>query len=106
MKRRRPSTKDVGFAKPPKNQDWRVGHVQRQVRRCLVAADGRPVSTSEMIRWAYPRQTKFESWQYAQARLAAELWADRTGTTRCRGAPILWIPNDGLMALIRGDGRE
>src|SRR5215472_3103108 len=96
---RGPSSRGVGFANPPKNQDWRIGHVQRQVRRCFVAAGGRPLTTGELIRWTYPRQTKFESWQYAQARLSAERWAVRVGTAG-RGAAILWSPNDELSRLI------
>jgi hypothetical protein len=88
---RAPSNRDVGFAKPPKNQTWRIGHVQRRVKRGFIASAGKPVTTGELIRRAYPRQTKFESWQYAQVRQAAERWAKRIGTVG-RGGAILWAP--------------
>jgi hypothetical protein len=36
----------------------RVGRVQRAVWRPLVAAGGRPVPTSAMLEWCYPRGPK------------------------------------------------
>jgi hypothetical protein len=80
------------FPKPPKNQKWRVGRVQRQVRRAFLASNGKPLSTAELIRRAYPRLRKFESWRYRQVREAAERWAVRIGVAGLRGEPVLWMP--------------
>ncbi len=98
---RSPSNKPVGFANPPKNQRWRIGHVQRQIKRSFVAGDGKPLTTGDLIRRAYPRLTKFDSWQYAQVRLSAERWAVRIGTAPGRhGASILWAPKPEIRRLV------
>jgi hypothetical protein len=94
--------RDIGFANPPKNQRWRIGHVQRQVKRSFVASGGQPLTTGDLIRRAYPRQTKFESWQYAQVRQSAERWAVRMGTASQRGEPVLWKPK-AVAEATRGD---
>jgi hypothetical protein len=38
----------IGFGKPPKNQRWRIGHVQRQIQRAFIASNGKPLTTSEL----------------------------------------------------------
>jgi hypothetical protein len=81
----------IGFGKPPKNQRWRVGHVQRQIKRALIASNGKPLTTSELMRRAYPRLTKYQSWRYRQVREAALRWAVRVGRSGIgTGRPLLW----------------
>jgi hypothetical protein len=41
----------------------RRGRVKRQVRYALIAT-GRPLTTGELLPWAYPRLTKFKDWPY------------------------------------------
>jgi hypothetical protein len=75
----------------PKNHGYRVQRVQRAAYRALIAAGDRLVTTSEILRRAYPRADEFESWMYAQAREAAARWAVSTGrSTSGSGRAHLW----------------
>jgi hypothetical protein len=33
----------------------REGRVQRAIRRCFIAGNGRPRSSADFLRWAYPK---------------------------------------------------
>ena len=86
-------TLSAGPSKPiiSPQSPFRVGRIQTQVRRAFTAYLGRPLTTSELIRYAYPRQRHFEHWQYAHTRLAAQRYAVRIGVANNqRGRPILW----------------
>lgn len=76
---------------PPANHGYRVGHIQRQVRREFILSDGRPLSTGELIRRAYPHLRIFASWHYREVRRAARRWGVPIGGGRGRNG-ILWAP--------------
>ena len=69
---------------------FRVGRVQRQVRRCLIAHNG-PVPFSELLDWAYLNRRPWR-WQVHRA-------VKRYGTSPKRG---WWQANPELMRKIRG----
>jgi hypothetical protein len=78
----------------------RVGRVQRQVRRALVAAGGRPVLTLDLLRAAFPDVDHYEVRHYQSVWRAAPRWASKR---RC-GKGNAWTANDALARLIAGDG--
>jgi hypothetical protein len=41
-----------------------VGRHQRQIARCLLAANGEPVRTSELMAWCWPEPRKFKRWHW------------------------------------------
>ena len=85
----------------PAKNPFRIGRIQRQIKRTFIANPGRPLTTSELIRCAYPRLKVFETWRYEQVRVAAERFAVRIGVAKTRrGKPILWLPNAELMRSI------
>jgi hypothetical protein len=69
----------------------RVGRIQRQVRRRLVAADG-PVQFSELVAWSYAGDRRPWRWPIYRA---LRRWGVNVG----RG---WWAPNDELRRLIEG----
>jgi hypothetical protein len=75
----------------------RVGRVQRAVRRALIAAGGQPVPTRELMRWCWPRASRYRNWDYCTVRRAAERWCVRVGNV---GRAVLWAPNEGLARLL------
>ena len=84
---------------PPKwPETHRIGHIQRQVKRAFIASLGRPLSTSQLLIRAYPRQQgPFASWQRRAVRQAADRWAVRAGrSSRGKGTPIMWLPKDKI----------
>ena len=64
---------------PPKNHGYRVGRVQRQIRRAFIASNGQPLSTSTLIRWCFPKLKTLPSWHYKSVRVAAARFAKRVG---------------------------
>jgi hypothetical protein len=86
--------------KPPKNHHYRIGHVQRAIKRAFIISDGKPLTTTELARHVY-RRIAFRPHHQAQIRQSARRWAVRIGTARARGAPVLWMPKPSLMRLIR-----
>lgn len=54
----------------PKWPEWyRIGRIQRQVRRAFIASGGKPLTSSELVRRAYPRlRGTLESWCYRAVR--------------------------------------
>ncbi len=52
----------------------REGRIQRAVRRALIASDGRPLKTRDLLRWAYPG-TEHEFWHYKSIYRAAPRYA-------------------------------
>jgi hypothetical protein len=82
--------------KPPRNDHYRVGRVQRQIRRAFTALES-PLTTSELLKRCYPRLTQYASWQRRQVREAAARWAVRIGRSdRGSGTPIMWLPKDKI----------
>ena len=76
----------------------RFGSVASNVRsrRSFIANPGCPLTTGQLLKRAYPRQQRYQHWQYAQVRLSAERFAQRVGVARDRrGKPVLWAPREG-----------
>jgi hypothetical protein len=71
----------------------RVGRVQKQIRRSLIAAAGEPVRFSDFMDRAYARSSRRWRWPIYRA-------LKKYGVNVGRG---LWAPNDALMARIKGD---
>jgi hypothetical protein len=70
----------------------REGRIQRQVRRCFIAGDGKPRTMSELVRWAYPELNHFEYWHRWSVRRALLKLAKPIGRSRVgRGAPGIWV---------------
>jgi hypothetical protein len=75
----------------------RVGHHQRQIRRCFAAANGAAVRTKELIDRCYVNPPlRFERWHRNSVLRAAH----RFGTNIRRG---WWQANPELMRKIRGE---
>jgi hypothetical protein len=71
-------------------RDRREGRRQRIVRRLLIAADGGPVSTQEMIEAIYPKldlSKTLPDWRWRDVRWSARRWATPL-TPRSR--PLRW----------------
>ena len=80
-----------------------TGRVQKAVRRALIASDGKPVSTSEIMAWAFPRldgRYGHGSWRYWSAHRSARKFAVRVGK---RGGTVVWAPRPELLRQIRGE---
>jgi hypothetical protein len=67
----------------------RRGRVKRQVRYALIAT-GRPLTTGELLPWAYPRLTKFKDWHRRSVRRALRQLCSKVGRRRTIGCPDLW----------------
>ena len=79
----------------------RVGRVQLQCKRALVAHNGGPVVISEFLRWAFPRADSYARWMRWSVHRALPKFAAPAG--RCeslQGRPMLWIARPELMRLI------
>ena len=63
--------------KPPLNPD-RVGRVQRQVRRALIAGGGRPVPFGVLAHWCYPRVREL-GWRRWSIYRALKRWGVNVG---------------------------
>jgi hypothetical protein len=82
---------------PPKNHQYRLGHVQRQITRAFIAAD-RELSTCQLVEWAFPlqlyqgRTSYHDRVNYCRAiRRAADRLCDRVGRSdKGTGRPVLW----------------
>ncbi len=70
----------------------RIGRVQRQIRRAFIAHHYRPLTTIELMRWCYPKVTKFKRWHSYGVRRAAPKFAVAIGRRRCTGYPVIWAP--------------
>jgi hypothetical protein len=82
----------------------RVGRLQRDVRRCFIAADGRPLTISDFLPRCYPRVQSFSHWQYRAVGRAARQFGVPLGRAESRqGRPVIWIPNDELRRLINNE---
>jgi hypothetical protein len=71
----------------------RDGRVYRQIRRCLVNADGKPVPFKELRAWVYAGDRR--PWYVPIYRCLG-----RYGERVCHG---WWRPNAALMKQIRGE---
>jgi hypothetical protein len=55
----------------------REGRIQRQIRRALIAANGKPLKTRDLINWAFPGAREF--WHYKSIYRAAPRYAVKDG---------------------------
>jgi hypothetical protein len=78
----------------------RAGRVQRQARRALLVASGRPLRVSELLSWCFPRATRHPHWHWTSVHRAAAKFAVVVKRSRGRQGN-LWLPNAELMARIR-----
>jgi len=79
----------------------RRGRVLRAVERCFIANDLRPVSTSQIMEYAFAlplyrgRRSPYDRRLFSRSILrAASRLCDRVGKARSRGAPWLWKLRD------------
>ena len=82
--------------------EFRVGRVFRQIRRCLVAADGKPVLMAQILEHAYPRADgKHPKWHYRNVYRCVDRYAVRLDRLdHLPGRPYLYGPNEALRKLI------
>jgi hypothetical protein len=64
----------------------RSGRIQQQIRRAFIANGGKPLSTLELVAWAFPHGRK--PWSCHDVRRAAFKYAVPLGRTR----PVFWAP--------------
>src|SRR5262245_51985849 len=70
--------------------DRRTGRRMRQIRRLLIAADGRPVSTRQMLEYVYPHldlDKPVNRWRWRKVRYSASRFAERVMP---RTRPLRW----------------
>ena len=67
----------------------RIGRVQLQIRRALIASGGKPLGMSDLLPRCYPRVKKFKEWHRWNIRRAAPKVAARIGKERGR---VIWGP--------------
>src|SRR5262249_55959456 len=66
----------------------RVGRVQLQCRRALVAHQGGPVVISEFLPWAFPRADSHARWMRWSVHRALPKFAVPTGRYALQGRPV------------------
>ena len=71
---------------------YRVGRRQRQIRRVLTAAAGKPVSTAQFMEAIYLRGEPWVKWRWLDVRRSAERYAVRVLEPRTR--PLMWRSKD------------
>jgi hypothetical protein len=76
--------------------DKRIGRIQRQVRRCLIALGSARIR--DLLKWCYPSALEFQPWHRTNIHRAAHRVAE---VKRCRGKPNLWLPKSNIG--IKGD---
>jgi len=71
-----------------------IGRLARYITHCLLAANGEPRSTGELMRWCYPRlkRGEFRSWHLTAVKRVAREICVAVGTGSRRN--ILWVLKD------------
>jgi len=80
----------------------REGRVMRQIRRCFVVADGRPLCVGDLLPRVYPHLDRYKHWHRWSCRRALLRYAVPVGRADAQGRPIIWAPKPELMRLITG----
>jgi hypothetical protein len=70
----------------------REGHVQRAVRRCFIAGNGRPRSSADFLRWAFPKLGRYQGWHRWSVKRALLKYAVPIGRGSSQGCPVIWQP--------------
>jgi len=78
----------------PRGRDRRTGRLHRQIRRVLIVADGKPVTTRDLVSAAYPR-IKLTERHWYRVRISAGRYAERILSPRTR--PLLWRAKPGVL---------
>jgi hypothetical protein len=76
-------------------RDRREGYKQRAVRRLLIAANGQPVTTVQIMEAIYLRGEPWTDWRWDWARRSASRYAVRVLKPRSR--PLLWRGKPNLL---------
>jgi hypothetical protein len=77
------------------------GRIFRGVRRCLIAADGKPVLIGQLLDYCYPRSQQHPRWHRTNVHRALPRYAVSLGRLDHRpGRPCVWAPNAELRKLI------
>jgi hypothetical protein len=71
----------------PGGPGHRTGRRHKQIRRALIAAAGKPISTADFVEAVYPRAKILRSWHWRKVRLSAERYAERIMP---RSRPLRW----------------
>jgi hypothetical protein len=80
-----PASPRSGYVLTDQDRRKRVGRVQRQIRRCLIAL-GRPVKIRDLLKWCYPHVTEFQPWMRTHIHATIKRVAKPIGKTRERFA--------------------
>ena len=67
----------------------RLSRLHMQIWHCLIGV-GQPQTTPELVRWCFPRLTKFKPSHYSAVRRATKKLCVQVGATRAKRASILW----------------
>jgi hypothetical protein len=67
---------------------WR-GRFRQRAERCFIALGGE-AATGALVRWIWPRRSRYRPWHYERARRAAAELADPVARGPGRGRPWLW----------------
>jgi hypothetical protein len=76
------------------DRSFRVGRIQKQIRRCLIALD-RPATIRDLLEWCYPRLTEFRPWHRTNVHRAVPKFAVPVGPTRERFASLWTLAPNG-----------
>jgi len=80
----------------------RAGRVCRQIRRCLIAHAGKPVTITDLLNYCHPRARKHPEWHRKSIHRALPHYAVSLGRMgNGAGRPGIYGPNAELMRVIR-----
>jgi hypothetical protein len=80
----------------------RVGRVCRQIRRCLIAHNGRPVLINDLLDYCYAGSREHPHWHYRNVHRALPRYAICLGRFGCgSGRSGIYAPRPELARLIR-----
>jgi hypothetical protein len=79
-----------------------IGRLQKMVRRELIIRAGKPATTVDFMKRAFPRLDHYARWNYRAVRRAALRFAIPVGRSSCgKGRAVVWVPTPELLKLIR-----
>jgi hypothetical protein len=79
----------------------RVGRIQRQIRRALIANNCKPLSIRELLRWCYPAVKQHPRWHRWSIHRALPKFAIPHGrNTERQGRPMIWSPRSEICRIV------
>lgn len=76
---------------------YRVGRIQRQIRRAFIAHGGSPLNIGQFLEWAYPASERHPIWHRTNVHRALRRFAVSLGRIPDRpGRPCVWAPTPEL----------